>query len=51
VVVGASLRHDVYRQTRGSLPIRLLSRARASVLLVKTPPAADPAADSGPLAC
>ncbi len=42
VVMGASLRHDVYRQTRGSLPIRLLSRTRASVLLVKTPPEADP---------
>ncbi len=51
VVMGASLRHDVYRQTRGSLPIRLLSRTRASVLLVKTPPEADPGSYKHHAAC
>ena len=47
VMMGASLRHDVYRQTRGSLPMRLLSCARASILLVKAPPEADPGGDTG----
>lgn len=42
VVVGASLRHDVVRRTMGTLPIRLLGRTRASVLLAKAPPEADP---------
>jgi nucleotide-binding universal stress UspA family protein len=51
VVMGASLRHDVYRRTRGSLPIRLLDRTRASVLLAKTPPEADPSADKDGFAC
>lgn len=51
VVMGASLRHDVYRRTRGSLPIRLLDRTRASVLLAKTPPEADPSVDKGGFAC
>jgi hypothetical protein len=46
-MMGASLRHDVYRQTRGSLPMRLLSCASASILLVKAPPEADPGADAG----
>ncbi len=41
VMMGASLRHDVYRQTRGSLPIRVLNRTDATVLLVKSPPEAD----------
>jgi nucleotide-binding universal stress UspA family protein len=51
VVIGASLRHDVYRRTRGSLPIRLLSRTRASVLLVKTPPEADPGSAKAQFDC
>ena len=51
VVIGASLRHDVYRRTRGSLPIRLLDNQGASVLLVKTPPEADPGSYQGRLAC
>jgi nucleotide-binding universal stress UspA family protein len=51
VVIGASLRHDVYRRTRGSLPIRLLETPRASVLLVKTPPEADPGSYESRLAC
>ncbi len=45
VIIGASMRHDVYRRTRGSLPIRLLDRSQASILLVKTPPEANPGSD------
>lgn len=53
LMIGASLRHDVYRRTRGSLPIRLLDRTRASVLLAKTPPAAEPGGEmhTGRFAC
>jgi nucleotide-binding universal stress UspA family protein len=51
VMLGASLRHDVYRRTRGSLPIRLLDRTRASVLLVKTPPQADRDSHRSQFAC
>jgi nucleotide-binding universal stress UspA family protein len=51
VMIGASLRHDVYRRTRGSLPIRLLDRTQASVLLAKTPPEADPGTYKGRFAC
>ncbi len=41
VVMGASLRHDVYRRMLGSLPIQVLSKTESSVLLVKLPPEAD----------
>ncbi|MDJ0721161.1 MAG: universal stress protein [Desulfobacterales bacterium] len=51
VIIGASLRHDVYRRTRGSLPIRLLGSSRASILLVKTPPEANPGNDKNRFAC
>jgi nucleotide-binding universal stress UspA family protein len=40
IVLGASLRHDVYRRVRGSLPLQVLAAAEASVLLVKRPAAA-----------
>ena len=42
IVLGASLRHDVYRRLRGSLPMQILSRTGASVLVVKGLPEADP---------
>lgn len=42
VVIGASMRHDVLRRTLGTLPMRLLARTEASVLLAKAPPEADP---------
>jgi nucleotide-binding universal stress UspA family protein len=42
LILGASMRHDVYRRTRGSLPLRVLARTKASVLLSKAPPEADP---------
>ncbi|RTZ95738.1 MAG: hypothetical protein DSY90_12545 [Deltaproteobacteria bacterium] len=42
IVVGASLRHDVYRRLRGSLPIQILSLAAASTLVVKALPEEQP---------
>ena len=41
IVMGASLRHHVYRVVRGSLPMQVLDRTLSSVLLVKLPPEAD----------
>ena len=41
VVMGASLRHDLYRRTIGSISMEVLSRSDSSVLLVKLPPEAD----------
>lgn len=41
IVMGASLRHDVYRRMLGSLPMQVLSQTASSVLLVKLPPEAD----------
>ncbi len=40
IVLGASLRHDVYRRMRGSLPMEIMRATAASVLLVKRPPEA-----------
>lgn len=51
LVIGASMRHDVYRRTRGSLPMRLLARSKASVLLSKAPPEADPGTYGDRFAC
>lgn len=41
VVMGESLRHDVYRRVVGSLPIQFLGASEASLLLVKLPPEAE----------
>ena len=41
IVLGASLRHDVYRRMLGSLPMQVLSKSQSSVLLVKLPPEAE----------
>jgi nucleotide-binding universal stress UspA family protein len=38
VVLGASLRHDVYRRMVGSVSMEVLSRSDSSVLLAKLPP-------------
>ncbi|RJQ71445.1 MAG: universal stress protein [Desulfobacteraceae bacterium] len=38
IVMGASLRHDVYRRMLGALPLQVLERTPASVLLVKQLP-------------
>lgn len=51
VVMGASLRHDVYRRTVGSVSMEVLSRSDSSVLLVKLPPEADSEYFKEPLAC
>jgi nucleotide-binding universal stress UspA family protein len=51
VLIGASLRHDVYRRTRGSLPMRVLAQSQASVLLSKAPPEATPGTHDGRFAC
>lgn len=41
VVMGASLRHDIYRRMLGSLPLQILSKTESSVLLVKQLPESD----------
>ncbi len=51
IVVGASLRHDVYRRLRGSLPIQILSLTAASTLVVKTMPEDNPGDLHGPDSC
>jgi hypothetical protein len=39
--MGASLRHDVHRRVRGSLPLQVLAKTDSSVLLAKLPPEVD----------
>jgi len=51
IVMGASLRHDVYRRLLGSLPMQILEKTDASVLLVKLPPEADADLLKDPLVC
>ncbi len=51
IVMGASLRHDVYRRMLGSLPMQVLSHTDASVLLVKLPPEADSDFFNDPFTC
>jgi nucleotide-binding universal stress UspA family protein len=51
IVMGASLRHDVYRRMLGSLPMQIMARTAASVLLVKRPPEAGDEYMKDPLAC
>ncbi len=41
VVMGASLRHDVHRRVRGSLPLHVLAKTESSLLLAKLPPEVD----------
>jgi nucleotide-binding universal stress UspA family protein len=42
IMMGSSLRHDVYRRILGSLPMRILESTPSSVLLVKRIPESDP---------
>ena len=42
IMMGSSLRHDVYRRIRGSLPLHILESTPSSVLLVKQLPECDP---------
>jgi nucleotide-binding universal stress UspA family protein len=51
IVMGASLRHDVYRRMLGSLPMQVLTQTDASVLLVKLPPEADSDFFKDPFTC
>ncbi|UCF94063.1 MAG: universal stress protein [Desulfobacterales bacterium] len=51
VLMGASLRHDVIRRTRGSLPMKVLARTESSVLLAKLPPEADTGLFKDPFTC
>jgi nucleotide-binding universal stress UspA family protein len=51
IMMGSSLRHDVYRRFRGSLPLRILERTASSILLVKRLPEGDPDFKKDPFAC
>lgn len=51
IVMGASLRHDVYRRMLGSLPMQVLAQTDSSVLLVKLPPEADSDFFKDPFTC
>jgi nucleotide-binding universal stress UspA family protein len=51
IVMGASLRHDVYRRLLGSLPMQILEETDSSVLLVKLPPGADADLIKDPFVC
>jgi nucleotide-binding universal stress UspA family protein len=51
VMMGASLRHDVYKRMMGSLPMQILSKTESSVILVKLPPDADTDYFKDPFTC
>ncbi|MCB2147328.1 MAG: universal stress protein [Deltaproteobacteria bacterium] len=51
IMMGSSLRHDVYRRIRGSLPLRILESTPSSVLLVKRVPEGDPDFMTAPYSC
>jgi nucleotide-binding universal stress UspA family protein len=51
IMMGASLRHDLYRRTRGSLCMQVLAQTESSVLLVNLPPEADADFFKDPFAC
>jgi nucleotide-binding universal stress UspA family protein len=51
VLMGASMRHEVYRRTMGSLPMKVLAKTESSVLLVKKPPEADTGLFKDPFRC
>jgi nucleotide-binding universal stress UspA family protein len=51
VMMGASLRHDVYRRMMGSISMEVLSRTESSVLVVKLPPEADSEYFKEPFTC
>lgn len=41
IVMGASLRHDMHRRVRGSVPLQVLAKTESSVLLAKLPAEVD----------
>lgn len=51
IMMGASLRHDVYRLMIGSLPMQIIERSPASVLIVKLPPETDDVFTEAPVNC
>ncbi len=51
ICMGASLRHDVYRRMKGSLPLQILGQTKSSVLLAKLPPEADRELFQKPFKC
>ncbi len=51
IVVGASLRHDVYKRLRGSLSLQILSLTKASTLVVKALPEDHPKNVQEPDSC
>ncbi len=51
IMVGASLRHDVYKRLRGSLPIQILALTAASTLVVKALPEDQPKDLQDPDSC
>jgi nucleotide-binding universal stress UspA family protein len=51
IMMGASLRHDLYRRTRGSLCMQVLAQTESSVLLVNLPPEADTDFFKDPFTC
>jgi nucleotide-binding universal stress UspA family protein len=51
IMMGAGLRHDVYKRMMGSLPIQILSRTESSMILVKLPPDADRDYFKDPFTC
>jgi nucleotide-binding universal stress UspA family protein len=51
IMMGGSLRHDVYRRMLGSLPMRILERTPSSVLIVKRLPVDDPEFMKAPFTC
>jgi nucleotide-binding universal stress UspA family protein len=51
IMMGASLRHDVYKRMMGSLPIQILSKTESSMILVKLPPDANKDYFKDPFTC
>jgi nucleotide-binding universal stress UspA family protein len=51
IVLGASLRHDLIRRLKGSLPLEIIAKTEASVLLVKLPHEADVEFFKAPFTC
>lgn len=51
IVMGASLRHDLVRRLKGSLPMEIIAQTEASVLLVKLPHEADAEFFTSPFIC
>ena len=51
IVMGASLRHDIYRRMLGSLPMQVLSRSQSSILLAKLLPEAETEFVKDPFTC